>query len=584
MLIDPKTLALYKRLLSYIWLYGKAIAITISGLLVTAAMTPLLPALLQNVVDESLIAKNQQSIVVIPLLIVLIFTVRGLAEYASKVAGEWIAHKAIQNIRSQLFNKLNRLSEATHNDITHGRLLSKVTYDVPQVGNTLSQAWIVILKESLIVLGLLGFLFYTAWQLTLLVIVLAPLVAWVFDRASKLMRRSNKNMQNSMGTITQRLEEGIKGHKEIKIYGAQDYEQKRFDEASETLRQHTMKTVKVAAANVPVIQFIASISLASVIFAASIMSNKDLLSPGEFIGFVTAMVMIFDPIKRLTNINATIQKGMAAAESIFELLDYTEEVNLGQNKLASVQGNIQFTGVDFSYLNDDSLLFKQLNLSIPAQKTTALVGLSGSGKSTLANLICRFYQPQQGHITLDNEDISSLDIHFLRQQIAYVGQNVVLFNDTLAANIAYGQTQVSLEQIEAAAKAASAWEFIKELPDGLNAIIGDNGSSLSGGQRQRIALARAFLKNAPILIMDEATSALDNQSEKYIKQALVALQKNRTVIIIAHRLTTIESADQIVVLDHGSVIETGTHEKLLQSNGLYATLYLQAGSVDAQNV
>lgn len=574
MIVESNTVNLYKRLFQYLRPYKKVVAITIFALLVTAAMTPLLPALLKDVVDESLIAKNEEAITTIPLLIMLIFMIRGFAEYASKVAGEWVAHKAIQDIRSQLFAKLNRLSEQTHREYTEGKLLSKVTYDVPQVGATLSQAWIVIIKESLIVLGLLGFLFYTTWQLTLLVIVIAPVVAFVFNRASKLMRKSNKNIQASMGTLTQRLGESLKGHKEIKIYGAQNYEQERFDRASETLRKHTMKTVRVAAANVPVIQLIASVSLAGVIYVASLMSAKDMLTPGEFIAFVTAMVMIFDPIRRLTNINATIQKGMAAAESIFELLDHNEEPNLGDKHLADVKGDIRIEGIDFAY-NKETPVFNNFSMHIPASQTIALVGASGSGKSTIANLVTRFYQPNSGKLTLDNIDLAELDINFLRKQIAYVSQNVVLFNDTLAANIAYGNKDIPMEQIEWAAKAAHAWEFIEKLPDGLQTIIGDNGASLSGGQRQRIAIARAFLKNAPILIMDEATSALDNQSEKMIQQAMDVLRQNRTVIIIAHRLSTIENADQIVVLEHGKVIEQGNHSQLLAANGLYASLYQQ---------
>ena len=582
MIVDPQTLSLYKRLLKYIRPYYKAVAITIAALLVTAAMTPLLPALLKDVVDESLIAKNEESILMIPLLIMLIFMIRGFAEYVSKVAGEWIAHKAIQDIRSQLFAKINRLSEQTHQEYTEGKLLSKITYDVPQVGATLSQAWIVIIKESLIVLGLLGFLFYTTWQLTILVIIIAPIVAFVLNRASKLMRKSNRNIQASMGTLTQRMGESLKGHKEIKISGAQDFEQHRFDAASETLRSHTMETVRVAAANVPIIQLIASVSLAGVIYAASVMSSKDLLTPGEFIAFITAMVMIFDPIRRLTSINATIQKGMAAAESIFELLDHSEEPNLGNKTLDKVSGNISIESINFSYAND-SQVFQNFSMQIPAGKTIALVGASGSGKSTIANLVTRFYQPDSGKLTLDGVDINELDIKFLRQQIAYVSQNVVLFNDTLAANIAYGLEDATQERIEWAAKAAHAWEFIDTLPNKLDTIIGDNGASLSGGQRQRIAIARAFLKNAPILIMDEATSALDNQSEQMIQEAMEVLRQNRTVIIIAHRLSTIENADQIMVLEHGKIIEQGSHQQLLAAQGHYASLYQKGGASGVVN-
>ncbi|WP_240693172.1 lipid A export permease/ATP-binding protein MsbA [Thiomicrorhabdus indica] len=576
MIADPKTIALYKRLLTYIRPYWKAVAITIVALFITAAMTPLLPALLKDVVDESLIAKNEEAITTIPLLIILIFMVRGFAEYASKVAGEWVAHKAIQAIRSELFAKIQRLSETTHREYTEGKLLSKITYDVPQVGATLSQAWIVIIKESLIVSGLLGFLFYTTWQLTLLIIVIAPIVALVFNRASKLMRKSNKNIQASMGVLTQRLGESLKGHKEIKMYGAQSYEQARFDDASETFRKHTMKSARVAAANVPVIQLIASVSLAGVIYVASVMSANDQLTTGEFIAFITAMVMIFDPIRRLTNINATIQRGMAAAESIFDVLDHREEPNSGTQKLENKLLPIYFKNIEFAYGHER--LFKDFSLTIPAGKSLALVGSSGSGKTTLVNLLTRFYDPKDGEILIGNQNIHNVETTSLRDQIAYVSQNVVLFNDTIAANIAYGKSGIPEEDIIKAAQNAHAWEFIESLPAGLDTMIGENGASLSGGQRQRIAIARAFLKNAPILILDEATSALDNESERQIQLAMEQLKQNRTVIMIAHRLTTIENADHIIVLDHGKLIEQGTHQHLLGKKGYYATLY-QTGNL-----
>lgn len=580
MIVDPNTIHLYKRLLHYIRPYWKAVAITIVALFITAAMTPLLPALLKDVVDESLIAKNEQSIVTIPLLIILIFMVRGFAEYASKVAGEWVAHKAIQAIRSELFAKIQRLSETTHREFTEGKLLSKITYDVPQVGATLSQAWIVIIKESLIVLGLLGFLFYTTWQLTLLIIIIAPIVAFVFNRASKLMRQSNKNIQASMGVLTQRMGESLKGHKEIKMYGAQNYEQAQFDKASETFRKHTMKSVRVAAANVPVIQFIASFSLAGVIYAASVMSAKDMLTPGEFIAFVTAMVMIFDPIRRLTNINATIQRGMAAAESIFELLDHREEIDQGQQPLMNAAKPIQLKNIDFSY--GDEPLFENFSLTIPAGKSLAFVGGSGSGKSTIANLLTRFYEPQAGDILIGEQNIREASLESLRENIAYVSQNVVLFDDTVAANIAYGRKDLSEAQIIQAAKDAHAWPFIQKLPAGLQTVIGENGSNLSGGQRQRIAIARAFLKDAPILILDEATSALDNESERQIQLAMEQLKHNRTVITIAHRLTTIENADQIVVLNQGTLVEQGSHSQLIEQQGFYAALYQQGNLEEPQ--
>lgn len=572
-MLDKHTLHLYKRLLNYIKPYWKVVAITLVALVIAAAMEPLMPALLKPLVDDSLIAKNPDSIATIPLLIMLVFVVKGLAEYASKVASEWVAHKAILDIRAQMFAKINSLPQQTHHDYTTGKLLSKITYDVPQVGASLSQAWIIIIRDTLIVLGLIGFLLYTSWQLTLLMLIIGPVIAFIIDRASRLMRQSSKAMQNTMGELTQRLEESLNGHKEIKIYGAEHYEQARFHATAENLRKHTMDVVKVSAANVPMVQMLAAIALAGVLYAASVMSAQDLFTPGEFIAFITAMAMIFEPIRRLTNINVVIQKGMAAAESIFELLDQPDEPNTGTLKLSGVQGQIRFENVSFRYAGSDQPALQEFNLTLPAKETTALVGQSGSGKTTLANLITRFYQPQSGQIWIDNTPLNDIELHNLRDQIAYVSQNVVLFNDTLAANIAYGHDESDEAAIIAAAKAAHAWEFIEKLPQGLNTVVGDQGASLSGGQRQRIAIARAFLKNAPILIMDEATSALDNQSEQMIQQAMDTLRRDRTVIIIAHRLSTIESADQIVVMEHGRLAEIGNHQTLLTQNGIYARLY-----------
>ena len=567
------TLKLYKRLLGYIKPYWKVVTVTLITLAIAAGMEPLMPALLKPLVDDSLIAKNPDSIATIPLLIMLVFIIKGLAEYISKVTSEWVANKAILDIRSEMFSKINHLPEEKHTEYTSGKLLSKITYDVPQVGASLSQAWIIIIRDTLIILGLIGFLLYTSWQLTLLMLIIGPVIAFFIDKASRLMRHSSKEMQNSMGELTQRLEEGLNGHKDIKIYGAERYEQNRFNTTAELLRKHTMDVVKVAAINVPLVQVLAAIALSVVLYAASLMSAKDLFTPGEFIAFITAMAMIFEPIRRLTSINQTIQKGMAASESIFELLDQPNENNQGLKTLPKCQGQIQITNLNFQYPNTDKLALKNINLTIPAKKTIAFVGESGSGKTTLANLIARFYDCQAEQIKIDGIDIHEIELNQLRNQLAYVSQNVILFNDTVRANIAYGQDDYNENDIIRAAKQAHAWEFIQNLPDGLDSQIGQNGSNLSGGQRQRIAIARAFLKNAPILIMYEATSALDNQSEFMIQKAMTELQKDRTVIIIAHRLSTIENADLIAVFNNGELIEKGNHTSLIQQDGAYAKLH-----------
>ncbi len=575
--MKQNTFTLYKRLLSYIRPYWKMVLLTLLALIVAAGMEPLMPALLKPLVDDSLIAKDPEAIKTIPLLLVGVFIIKGLAEYASKVASEWIAHKAILDIRADLFAKLNRLPQAVLDEYGTGKLLSKITYDVPQVGNTLSQAWIVIIRDSLIILALLGYLLYVSWELTLLILLIAPVLAWVIDRASRMMRASSTEMQNTMGQLTHQLEEGLNGHRDIKLFGAERYEEKRFWQVAEHLRQHTMKVVSVSAANVPLVQVIAAIAMAIIIYAASLLSAENKFTPGEFIAYITAMAMIFEPVRRLTNINRTIQQGMAAAESIFALLDLPDEPNPGTAKPA-IKGDIHFNQVTFYYPHADKPALDNLTLYLPQGKTTALVGSSGSGKTTITQLLARFYAPQKGEIICDGTDIQTIDLNWWRDHIALVSQQVVLFDDTVAANIAYGQPNAPQEQIIKAAKSAHAWEFIEKLPQGLNTPIGENGSQLSGGQRQRIALARAFLKDAPILILDEATSALDNESEQAVQQALDVLKQGRTVILIAHRLTTVENADQIIVLEQGRLIEQGTHQSLLQQQGRYAQLYRQSNS------
>ncbi len=572
-MFDRKTVALYRRLLNYILPFKGLIAATLLALVVIAAMEPAIAMVLKNLVDESLIAKNPDSFVMMPLLLAGVFIVKGIAEYFSKVFSQWIAQKAILAIRADMYQKMQRLPYAVFQGYGTGKLMSKITYDVPQASNALSTAWVVIIRDSLTVIALVAYLLYISWQLTLLMLIIGPVVAFIIDKTSKLMRHSSKSMQQNMGQLTHHLEEGLTAHQDIKIYGAEGYEQKRFKDTATELLNNSMQVTKVSALSVPLVQVLAAIALSGVVYIAMQMSAQDLFTPGELLAYITAMALTFEPMRRLTSINETVQKGMAAAESIFELLDQPDETNTGTRTLPSLKGEWQFKEVCFQYPNSTKPALKHINLIFPAGKTTALVGQSGSGKSTIVNLMTRFYDPCSGEILLDDTNILTLDRRFLREQIALVSQKVILFEDTIAANIAYGLTDIPEEQIISAAKAAHAWEFIKHLPHGLNTNIGENGNLLSGGQRQRIAIARAFLKNAPILIMDEATSALDNQSEQMIQQAMETLKQNRTVIIIAHRLSTIENADNIIVLDQGRLIEQGTHSQLLQKKGHYAMLY-----------
>jgi subfamily B ATP-binding cassette protein MsbA len=580
-MLDRATLSLYRRLLAYITPYKGMIAITLFAIIVIAAMEPATAMVLKELVDESLIAKNPDSFVWIPLLLAGVFIVKGIAEYFSKVFSQWIAQKAILAIRKDMYRKMQHLPFDVFLSYSTGKLMSKITYDVPQASTALSTAWVTLIRDTLTVFALLAYLLYISWQLTLILFLIGPVVAFIIDRASKLMRHSSKAMQSNMGQLTHRLEEGLTAHQDIKVYGAEQYEQNRFQYSATELLNNTMKVTKVSALNVPLVQVLAAIALAGIVYIALQMSADNQFTTGELLAYITAMALIFEPIRRLTSVNEVIQKGMAASESIFELLDQPDEPNNGQKVLTNLKGELVFEKVDFRYPNSQTPAISNLNIKIPAGQTTALVGQSGSGKSTLVNLIARFYDPTSGQIRLDGENILTLDRYFLRRQIALVSQKVTLFDDTVAANIAYGLENVSREEIIAAAKAAYAWEFIEKFSLGLDTNIGENGNQLSGGQRQRLAIARAFLKNAPILIFDEATSALDNQSEKMIQLAMDKLRQNRTVIIIAHRLSTIENADQIAVLDQGQLIEIGSHQTLIEQQGFYAKLYQLGHDIDA---
>ena len=563
---------LYRRLLGSARPYLKVVVLSILAMIAAASLEPVLPALLKPLVDESLIKKSHTAQWQVPLFLMLAFLAKGVAEYVASVSSQWIANKAITDLRQQVFRHQMHLPIPVHQAETGGRMLSRILYDIPQVGAALSNAWIIVIRDTMVIIGLTGYLIYTAWELTLVILAIAPIVAWLIRVASRKLRGSNREMQDTTGRMTGMVEETLNGVREIKLFGTHDHEDARFASVSEQLRQQTMRTVRVSAINVPLVQVLAAAAVATVIWTAGSLSAQDKLSPGEFVSFVTAMSMLFEPIRRLTNINAVIQRGLAGAQSIFELLDTPPEVDSASASLPRAKGELRFDDVSFRYPGQAELALQHFSLDVHPGQTVALVGASGSGKSTLVNLIARFFEPGAGRILLDGTPLASLPLAHLRAQLGWVGQQVVLFDDSIAANIAYGRPDVSEADIVAAARAAHAMEFIDKLPQGLATRVGANGSQLSGGQRQRIAIARAFLRNAPILLLDEATSALDNESERAVKDALVELRKNRTVIVIAHRLSTIHDADKIVVMERGCIVETGTHESLQTAGGAYARL------------
>ena len=569
---ENKTLHLYPRLLRYIYPYKFYIGLTVLALVALSALEPVKAYMFKLLLDEALIEQNPDYFILVPLMISGLFVVLGVLEYCSRIAGQWFSQKATIHIRMDMFAKLHKLPLSTHHNYGIGNLMSKVTYDVTMASTALSNVWMVLIRDSLTIIALLGYMLITSWQLSLVLLLIVPINAFLIGKASKKMRVASGQIQEHMGEMTENLEQGIRGHKDIKIYNTEDYENRSFKHIVDDLFSKMMRVARVSALIVPLIQGLSAIALSIVIYVAIQMVAQGLFTPGELVAYITAMALTFAPVKRITNINETIQKGMAAAQSIFELLDQKDEEDKGTIVLSQNPGDIEFKQASFSYPATDAPVLDNLNLTIEANKTTALVGYSGSGKTTIVNLIARFYTLGDNQLTIGGKDINALSITSLREKMAFVSQNIVLLNDTIANNIAYGDSAPDPEKIKAAAIKAHAWEFIQKFPQGLESSIGGDGSSLSGGQRQRISLARAFYKQSPILILDEATSALDNQSEKEVQAAMEAMKGQQTIIIIAHRLSSIEYADQIVVLDKGKVLERGTHQQLIEQNGFYSSL------------
>jgi subfamily B ATP-binding cassette protein MsbA len=576
---------LYLRLLQHVAPYWRAFALGVLGMVIVAVTEPALPALLQPMLDGTFVHKDPDVMLWVPIAIVVLFVIRGLATYLASYAVAWVGNKVVTDLRNAMFGKLLTLSAPYYNDHPSGNLISKLTFDVAQVMSAATGVLTIVLKDGLAIIGLLGWMLWLNWQLTLLSLVMAPLIIVLVRVISIRLRNSSRDAQHAMGDITQVLQEAIEGHRVVKLFGGQAYEAGRFDEQVNRVRRFTMKQAAAAAVSVPIVQLIAAVALAVIIYLATLQSSANQLTVGGFVSFITAMLMLTAPLKRITSVNEYLQKGLAAAESVFELLDQEPEPDSGTVDLARARGEIRFEDVAFSYGDADRTAIDGIDLTIAPGETVALVGASGSGKSTLASLVPRFYHPTRGRILLDGHDLEELRLEGLRANIALVSQDVVLFNDSVAANIAYGTMNGAAEaKIVAAAQAAHAMEFISQMPQGLQTLVGENGVKLSGGQRQRLAIARAILKNAPVLILDEATSALDSESERHVQAALETLMQGRTTIVIAHRLSTIERAGRIVVLDRGGIAEIGTHAELLGKAGIYARLYriqFESGAVAA---
>lgn len=566
---------LYRRLLGYVVPYRPVFLISVVAMIVVALTNPALASLMEPMFDGAFINKDQATMVLVPLMLVGLFFIRAIGAFASAAALQVVANKVILDLRRDMFQRLMRLPLPFFDQHTAGSLMSRFTYDVTQLKDASTYALTVLLRDALTVIGLLLWMFYINWKLSLAVMLAAPLIVMVMALIRKRLRRMSRVVQETMGDIHHALDESIHATREMRLYSAYEQTDGTFLGAADKHRRFSTKFGMAAAASSPSVQLIASIALAAIVYFGAKQAQADLLTTGEFISFFTAMAMLLTPLRHLATVNEYLQRGLAAAETVFGIIDQTPEHDTGSQILGRARGAIEFRHISFSYDNERGNALEDINLSIAPGESVALVGASGSGKSTLVSLLPRFYDVKAGSIHVDGHDVREVTLESLRANIAMVRQDVVLLNDTVQNNIAYGALKVGAdkEAIKAAAEAAQAMGFISKLPKGLDTVIGSRGMSLSGGQRQRLAIARALLKDAPILILDEATSALDSESEQQFQQAMQAVMKGRTCIIIAHRLSTVQQVDRLIVLDHGRVIESGSHAELMQKEGAYARLH-----------
>jgi subfamily B ATP-binding cassette protein MsbA len=597
--MDPMTASpknemstVFKRLMTYVMPMKGMLALSILGLIVYGLVDAAFIAFIKPFIDEGFsqtptvvagveiptsggFSANKDVMMMAPLVVIGMFTLRGVANFVSTYCISFLSAQLIMDMRQQVFEHYLRLPVSYIDRENSGNLISRVTFDTEQIARASGSALISIVRDSITVVGMLALMFFYSWKLSLCILVIGPLMGVVISVVSKRFRKVSVQIQSAMGGVTATTEQMIKGHKNVLSFGGQETESKRFYEVNDQNRYQNMKLAMAQSISQPVIMIIGSFALAFVLYAASLDSMKLDLTAGTFAAILGAMLAMLQPIKNLTRVNAEFQRGIAACTTVFELLDTTPEADPGQHQVERVKGHLSFDKVTFSYPDQARAALSGIDFEVKPGKTVALVGRSGSGKSTMASLITRFYTGlTEGDIRLDDVSIYDYSLKSLRSQVALVSQQVTLFNDSIANNISYAYPgEVTREQVIKAATLAHAMEFIEQLPDGLDTQIGENGVLLSGGQRQRIAIARAMLRDAPVLILDEATSALDTESEKAIQKGLDNLRHNRTSIVIAHRLSTIESADEILVIDQGRIIERGTHQSLIGQKGVYAGLH-----------
>ncbi|MCP1574023.1 lipid transporter ATP-binding/permease [Herbaspirillum rubrisubalbicans] len=562
-----------KRLAALHWPYKKRLALAFIAMIVTAATEPVVPYIFQVLLDKGFVGKPAFSLWLVPAAVIGIFFIRGIATFTSSYMMTWVSTRILNELRRQMFARMLDLPLHFYATNTVGKVINSMMFEVQQIIDMVTKVFTSILRSALTVLGLLAWLLYLNWVLTIVTLVLLPLVTLVVRTTGKRLKKLNRDSLAVNAEMTQVIEETTRAQQVIKIFGGQDYEKERFNRRAENLRSYTMRMTAAFSSTVPITQLMTATAVAVVIVMALIQSGNGQITVGGFVSFITAMLMLLTPLKQLAEINGPLQRGMAAAEEVYKLIDKTTERTTGQALSGRATGRLDFVEVGFTYPGHEQLALKNINLHVEAGETIAFVGMSGGGKSTLVSLIPGFYSCTAGEIRLDGRDIETISLESLRRQIAMVNQNTVLFDDTLAANIAYGDAKPDAARIEAAVEAAHLGDVVAGLAEGLQTRLGDNGSRLSGGQRQRVAIARAIYKDAPILILDEATSALDTESERAVQAALERLMQGRTTFVIAHRLSTIERADRIVVLAHGQIAEIGTHQELLQKEGVYANLY-----------
>ena len=565
---------MYGRLWRYVTPHKLIGMVAVIGMTVTAIIEGALVLLLEPLMDEALVAQNLTTAMWLPIAFVTIFALRGISGFATEASLGWIGRSVISSLRRDVFRKFLTLPTKFFDQQTTGPLLSRMTYNVEMVAESVTSVVTIAIRDVLTVFAAIGVMLYQSPTLTVFVAFLFPVIAAIVHFLGVAFRRYSDRIQDSVGEVTQVTEEIIRGNQVVKAFGGYEYEQNRLEEVDERNRKQNLKLIRVRSMGVAVTQVIFGVGVAAVIYAASRESVDGDLTPGQFISFFSAMMLMLQPVRRITNVNATLQRGVAGADSLFEIIDEDDEIDTGTVHADRVNGNVEFRNVSFSYGKDDKKVLQDISIVVKSGTTLALVGHSGSGKSTLASLLPRFYDVDSGDILIDGTSVSDYSLASLRDNISFVTQDVVLFNDTIGNNLAYGQLKNKTEEeFLAAAEAAHVVEFVNDLPEGFDTMVGDRGVLLSGGQRQRIAIGRALLKNAPVLILDEATSSLDSHSERRIQEALNVLMKDRTTIVIAHRLSTVERADQIIVLDAGRIVESGTHSDLLAANGHYAALY-----------